>query len=151
VTVRGDELTVDFTGTAEQRPGCINTGAGVSAGFAFMGVKAALDPKGPINSGILRLIQVIAPGGSCLNAWPPAACGGLAELGQAMVITVVAVSGLVPDQVSAEEGASANHQNFDGIDLRPGRGRYVFYAAISGGGRRTVSTSSAPSGRATTR
>jgi N-methylhydantoinase B len=134
VTVTGDSLVVDYTGSADQRAGCINTGYAASSGMAFMGVKAALDPKGPINSGTLRAIEVIAPEGSCLNSRPPAACGGLAELGVAVVATMVAMSGLVPEQVSAEEGASANHQNFDGTDARPGRGRYVFYDALSGGG-----------------
>ena len=134
VTIHGDALNVDFTGTAPQRKGCINISAAVAEGFAFMGIKAALDPKGPVNAGCFRPIEVIAPQGSCRNANPPAACGGLAELGQAVIITMVAMSGLVPDQISAEEGASANHQNYDGVDSRTGGGRFVFYDAISCGG-----------------
>lgn len=133
VTIAGDGLTVDYTGCAAQSAGCLNTSLGVTEGFAFMAIKAALDPKGPINSGSIRPIRVIAPLGSCLNANQPAACGGLGELGQIMIVTLAALSGLLPTQVTAEEGASANHQNFDGFDTRPGRGRYVFYDAISAG------------------
>jgi N-methylhydantoinase B len=133
VTVAGDEITVDFTGSSEQRPGCTNTGLGVSTGYAFMAVKASLDPKGPLNGGTLRPMKVVVPEGTCLNSKPPAACGGLGELGQIMLITMVALSGLVPHHISTEEGASANHQNFDGTDPRNGN-RFVFYDALSGGG-----------------
>ncbi len=133
ITIRGDELTVDFTGTAPQSPGCLNVGRGVAQGFAFMGVKAALDPQSTVNAGCFRPIKVIAPEGSCLNANAPAACGGVGELGQASIITMVALSGLVPGQVSAEESSSINHQNFAGIDTRPGRGRFIFYDAVSMG------------------
>lgn len=133
VTIHGDDLTVDFTGTAAQSPGCLNVGRGVAEGFAFMGVKAALDPKSTVNAGCFRPIKVVAPQGSCLNANPPAACGGVGELGQASIITMVALAALVPEQVSAEESSSINHQNFSGIDPRPGRGRFIFYDAVSMG------------------
>ena len=133
VTIHGDELSVDFTGSAPQSPGCLNVGHGVAEGFAFMGVKAALDPQSTVNAGCFRPITVIAPQGSCLNANPPAACGGVGELGQAAIITMVALAGLVPDQVSAEESSSINHQNYAGIDTRPGRGRFIFYDAVSMG------------------
>lgn len=133
VTIAGNGLTVDFTGSSGQRRGCLNVGIGTAEGFAFMGVKAALDPKGPINSGTFRPIRVVAPLGSCLNAEPPAACGGIGELGLASILTMATFAGLVPDQVSAEEGASAHHQNLDGVDRRPGRGRYVYYDAIGAG------------------
>lgn len=133
ITVEGDGLVVDYTGTAPQSAGCLNTTLGVTEGFAFMAIKAALDPKGPINSGSMRPIRVVAPRGTCLNAIPPAACGGLGELGQAMIFTMVAMGKLVPDQITAEEPSSINHQNLDGIDTRPDRGRFVFYDAVSGG------------------
>lgn len=122
-----------YTGTAKQSAGCLNTTLGVTEGFAFIAVKAALDPKSPINSGSMRPIRVIAPRGSCLNAIPPAACGGLGELGQAMIFTMVAMGKLVPHQVTAEEPSSINHQNLDGLDTRPEGGRFVFYDAVSGG------------------
>jgi len=132
VTVSGDELEVDFTGTAQQGPGVVNTWEAVSRGFAFMGVKSALDPKGPINSGVLRPISVITPKGSRVNAEAPAAFGGIGEMGQLCIVTMVALSSLVPDQVSAEDATGTNHQNYSGV--APGRGRFVYYDALSTGG-----------------
>jgi N-methylhydantoinase B len=118
ITIKGDTATVDFTGTAEQSKGPINVGLAMARCFAFMGLKAALDPDGPINSGSFRPIQVVAPSGSMLNARPPAAMGGMGELGQASIYTMIALADLTPASVSAEDGAGANHQNLSGTDAR---------------------------------
>ena len=112
VTCEGETLHVDYTGTAPQSQGPLNVGLALAHCFAFMGVKAALDPKGPINSGAFRPIQVTVPEGTMLNAKAPAPAGGMAEVGQAAVYTMVAVSLLHPDTTLAEEGAGANHQEF---------------------------------------
>ena len=135
VSVEEDSLHVDYTGTAPQSQGPLNVGLALAHCFAFMGVKAALDPKGPINSGCFRPIRVTAPEGSMLNARPPAPAGGMAEMGQASIFTMAALSKLMPDKVSAEEGAGANHQNLSGTDLRfDDPHRYIYYDYPSGGG-----------------
>ena len=138
VSVEEDSLHVDYTGTAPQSQGPLNVGLALAHCFAFMGVKAALDPKGHINSGCFRPIRVTAPEGSMLNARAPAPAGGMAEVGQASIFTMAALSRLVPHQVSAEEGAGANHQNLSGMDLRfedPHRFIYYDYPSGGGGGR----------------
>ena len=135
VTVDGDGLHVDFSGSAEQSAGPLNVGIAMAHCFAFMGVKAALDPSGPINSGSFRPIAVTAPEGTMLNARPPAAMGGMGEVGQAAIYTMVALSKWAPNSVSAEDGAGANHQNLAGIDTRSGtQKRFIYYDYPGGGG-----------------
>ena len=136
VSVEGDGLHVDYTGTAPQSQGPLAVSLALAHCFAFMGVKAALDPKGPINSGCFRPIRVTVPEGTMLNAKPPAAAGGMAEIGQAAIFTMAALAELVPHRVSAEEGAGANHQNLTGMDPRSeDPHRFIYYDYPSGGGR----------------
>ena len=140
ITVNQDSLHVDYTGTALETQGPLNVGLALAHCFAFMGVKAALDPSGPINSGCFRPIEVTAPAGTMLNASAPSAAGGMAEVGQAAIYTMVALSKLAPETVSAEEGAGANHQNLGGVDMRfddPHRFIYYDYPSGGGGGRST--------------
>ena len=138
VTVEGDSLHVDYTGTALESKGPLNVGLALAHCFAFMGVKAAIDPSGPINTGCFRPIRVTAPKGTMLNASNPSPAGGMAEVGQTAIYTMVALSKLAPDHVSAEEGSGANHQNLAGTDLRfddPHRFIYYDYPSAGGGGR----------------
>ena len=135
VTVKEDSILVDYTGTAEQSLGPMNVGLAVGTHYPFIGVKSALDPQGPINSGCFRPIETIIPEGTMLNARPPAPVGGQGELGQAAILTMVALGKLVPLQISAEEGSSANHQTYSGLDLRAtDPKRFIYYDVPSAGG-----------------
>lgn len=135
ISVEGDGLHVDYTGTAPQSQGPLNVSLALTHCFAFMGVKAALDPHGPINSGCFRPIAVTVPEGTMLNARPPAPAAGMAEMGQAAIFTMVALSKLAPQHVSSEEGAAGNHQNCAGDDLRfEDPHRYIYYDYPGGGG-----------------
>ena len=127
VTVKDDEIEVDYTGTAPQSKGPINITEGLAHGFAYIGIKASLDPSMRIDAGVFRCVKVIAPKGTMVNAMPPAAGGGTGEVGQAAVATMVAMSKLVPDRVSAEESTAANHNNFGGIDRRFDEPRHFVY------------------------
>lgn len=134
IEVQEDELHVDYTGTDKQTQGPLNVGVSMAHCFAFMGVKAALDPPGPINSGCFRPIKVTAPKGTMLNASSPAPAGGMGELGQTAIFTMAALGKLVPDRISSEEGAGANHQNLAGTDSRfEDPHRFIYYDYPSGG------------------
>lgn len=63
VSVEGDGLHADYTGTAPQSQGPLNVSLALAHCFAFMGVKAALDPKGPGSTVPLPT----APSPSCLT------------------------------------------------------------------------------------
>jgi N-methylhydantoinase B len=128
ITVAGDRLLVDYTGTSAQSAGPANITEALANGYAFIGVKAALDPQGAINGGVFRAISVLAPEGSMMNARPPAAAAGTGEVGQSAIAPMIALSNVVPERVSAEDSASANHAYISGQDARRGIvKRFIYY------------------------
>jgi N-methylhydantoinase B len=72
-TIRGDALTLDFTGTDPQVEGNLNCPLSVTKSAAFFAVRVLTDPEAPPSAGAYRPIEVIAPRGCLLNAEPPAA------------------------------------------------------------------------------
>ena len=71
--VAGDELVLDFDGTAEQIDGNLNCPLAVTKSAAFYVVRVLTDPDAPPSAGAHRPIEVRAPLGCLLNAKPPAA------------------------------------------------------------------------------
>ena len=135
VRIEDGGVVVDYTGSSPQTAGPNNVTLPMGASYGFMGVKAALDPSGPINSGYLRPIQTIVPEGTILNARPPTAVGGQQEVGQAAISAMVALAEVVPERVSSEEGSSTHHMTCSGTDTRFGEPRrFIFYGSDPGGG-----------------
>jgi N-methylhydantoinase B len=134
VTIRNGRILVDFTGSARQSDGPINVTLALAHCFVFMAVKAALDPKGPINSGSFRLMDVIAPEGTLLNARPPAACAGTGEVRYANNIALMALSRIVPERVLADDGSSTVHHPLYLKDDAHSEGRQVVHYDLVGGG-----------------
>ena len=75
-TVRkyGDEMEVDWTGSAPQVKGAINNTWSYTAAMSFTAVKSVLSINMPNNDGVFRPIKVIAPEGTITNGKLPAAC-----------------------------------------------------------------------------
>jgi len=73
VTVRGDEVTFDFTGSSPQTPGFVNAPYSASASALLLTFLMLINPDIPHNDGILRPIRIVNPEGSFLNARFPAA------------------------------------------------------------------------------
>ena len=73
VTVDGDKMIVDFTGSAPQTPGPINLcRAGLSSAIRSIFL-ACTDPSQDINDGVFEPLEIIAEEGSIFNAKRPAA------------------------------------------------------------------------------
>jgi N-methylhydantoinase B len=73
VTVRGDEVTFDFSGSSPQTPGFVNAPYSASASALLLTFLMLINPDIPHNDGILRPIRIVNPEGSFLNARFPAA------------------------------------------------------------------------------
>jgi N-methylhydantoinase B len=73
VTVRGDEVVFDFTGSSPQTPGFVNAPYSATASALLLTFLMLINPDIPHNAGILRPIRIINPEGSFLNASFPAA------------------------------------------------------------------------------
>jgi len=73
VTVAGDEVTFDFTGSSAQTPGFVNAPYAATASALLLTFLMLINPDVPHNAGVLRAIRIINPEGSFLNARFPAA------------------------------------------------------------------------------
>ena len=73
VTVRGEEVTFDFTGSSPQTPGFVNAPHSATASALMLTFLMLINPDIPHNAGLLRPIRIVNPEGSFLNARFPAA------------------------------------------------------------------------------
>ncbi len=72
LTVTGDSLTIDFTGSSDQIRGFKNSSLANTYSAAYMALSSFFDPDLPRNEGTYRCVEIIAPEGSITNARPPA-------------------------------------------------------------------------------
>ncbi|MFQ5897770.1 MAG: hydantoinase B/oxoprolinase family protein [Candidatus Methylomirabilia bacterium] len=133
VTVAGDSVTVDLTGSAPQTAGPTNVGPAMAATGAFTILKAFLDPGGEINSGAFRPLTVIAPEGTVVNARLPAPCGGMVEVKYAVESAVMgALAQATRGKVTGDLKGGGNHCYVGGMDPRTGS-TFIFYEYPAGG------------------
>ncbi len=76
VTIDGERLSVDYTGTDPQLPGALNAVLGVTLSGVYYAVAALIDPGIPVNEGVLRAVEVHVPKGTLLNPRRAAAVAG---------------------------------------------------------------------------
>ena len=72
LSVEGDEMTLDFTGTDPQIEGFKNSSLANTYSSVFLAVSSFFDTSIPRNEGTYRPVTIIAPEGSIVNALPPA-------------------------------------------------------------------------------
>ena len=102
VTVAGDHLHVDFSGSSPQVRGAINATFSFVKSSTYLTVRCALDHEVPNNAGVYRCITVTAPEGSILNPRMPAPVAARALTGYRVVDTVMgALAQIVPEKVMA--------------------------------------------------
>ena len=73
VTVRGEKVSFDFSGSSPQTPGFVNAPYSATASALLLTFLMLIKPDIPHNAGILRPIRIVNPEGSFLNARFPAA------------------------------------------------------------------------------
>lgn len=126
VTIRGDEMDVDFAGTAHAGPGNLNCPLAVTRSAVYFVVRCITDPDIPASEGAFAAVRISAPEGCLVNASPPAAvAGGNVETSSRIVDAVFdAVSGFLP--VPAHGQGSMNN-------LTIGTPGFTYYETIGGG------------------
>ena len=126
VTIDGDRMIVDWTGSAPQVRGPINATYGVTAGAVYNAVFHVTDSAIPKNSGAYRPIYIIAPPGTVANVvYPGPSVGGNTETHPKLVDMVTgALAPVMREKVAAAEGASACNFLFGGVHPKTGE----FYA-----------------------
>ncbi len=128
VTVVGDSITFDFTGSAPQRAGNVNAVEAVTVSAVAFALRSATDATIPANGGALRPVTVIAPRGSIVAAVAPVAVGaGNVEVSQRVAdVCLRALAHFAPDRVGAASQGTMNNV------LIGGEG-FVYYETIGGG------------------
>jgi N-methylhydantoinase B/oxoprolinase/acetone carboxylase alpha subunit len=128
IVVDGDEVTFDFAGTDDQRPGTVNAVEAVTVSAVAFALRTATDPTIPANGGALRPVRVLAPPGSIVAAQFPAAVGaGNVEVSQRVAdVCLRALAEIAPDRVGAASQGTMNN-------VLVGGDGWVFYETIGGG------------------
>lgn len=102
VTIEGDRITVDFTGSSGQVQGPVNCGIGATISAVKTVLKALVDPKAPSNDGWFRPLSVVCPPRTVFNAELPAALGWYYEgTGHVSELVWKALAPVMQDRVSA--------------------------------------------------
>ncbi len=126
VRVRGEEVEIDFTGTAPQHPGNLNCPLAVTRSACYLVVRSLTDPDVPASGGAFAPVEVSAPAGCLVNALPPAAVvGGNVETASRIVDVVLAAFAAFTT-VPAQGQGTVNNLAF-------GNDRFTYYETIGGG------------------
>ncbi|MBI3976811.1 MAG: hydantoinase B/oxoprolinase family protein [Chloroflexi bacterium] len=109
ITVRGDELEIDFTGTGKQARAAINTPVTFTKAACFLAVRSALKTALPHNAGFTRPLHISVPEGTVLNPNPPGAVAARALPAYRTANAVIgALAQVVPARMmAADEGGNA--------------------------------------------
>ena len=109
VTVSGDEVEIDFTGTAPQYRGNLNCPLAVTRSACFFVVRALTDPDVPASGGAFEPVAVRAPEGCLVNARRPAAVvAGNTETSSRITDVVLAAFGCAVDVLAMGQGTMNN-------------------------------------------
>jgi N-methylhydantoinase B len=126
VTIAGDEVEIDFAGTAAQHGGNLNCPLAVTRSACYFVVRCLTDPDVPASGGAFAPVTVRAREGSLVNARPPAAvAAGNVETSCRIVDVLFAVFGQAVD-VPAQGQGTMNNLTF-------GSDRFSYYETIGGG------------------
>jgi N-methylhydantoinase B len=106
ITIKGSNMTIDFTGSAPEQPGPVNGLLISTLSGARVSVKALTVPELPGNEGFNRPIKVIAPEGSIFNSTPGKPSFLYAWVAQIIMDLVnKALHEVLPEKVPALSGA----------------------------------------------
>ena len=134
ITVAADQMTIDFTGTSPQRPGCINAPQAVTVSASLYVIRCIVGDDAPANQGCLRPVEIITPLGTLVNPQPQrGVAGGNVETSQRITdVLFAALAQALPDRIPAASQGTMNNLLIGGHDLARDK-PFVYYETIGGG------------------
>ncbi len=134
VTVQGDTMTVDFTGSSPAVAGPLNAVRAITESATWYVARCVAGADVPANSGTFAPVDVVVPSGSLLDAAPPhAVAGGNVETSQRTVDAVLgALARALPDQIPAASLGTMNNLTVGGYDPERRMG-FAYYETVGGG------------------
>ncbi len=132
VSIRGDRVAVDYTGTCPQVTRNLNCPFASTVSATLAAVKSALtSPDIPFNEGVKRPVEVTAPRGTLVNPrYPAPVRARMLAAYRCFDAVIRALSQVVPDKVIAGGNDSTHSMALSHL----GEERYRVYLEIYGGG-----------------
>jgi N-methylhydantoinase B len=138
VTVAGDEVVLDFAGTAPQHPGNLNCPLAVTRSACYFVVRCLTDPDAAASGGAFAPVTVRAPAGSLVNARAPAAVAAGNVETSCRIVDVLFRAFAYACPVPAQGQGTMNNVTF-------GNEEFTYYETI-GGGQGACPDTDGPSG-----
>lgn len=134
ITVAGDQMTMDFTGTHAQVEAPINIPFPALMSAILFSIKALVGPGLPTNSGIFRPITVIAPEGCLVNPVEPAPVCVLIDAAQRIPDTIFgALAQAMPERILASSNGACTTCMLFGRTQHSGGKYFICHESIAGG------------------
>jgi N-methylhydantoinase B len=136
ITIKGESMEVDFSGTAEAAAGNVNAVPAITHSAVIYCLRCTalvlLDIDLPMNEGIFRPLTIHIPAGSLLDPPPDhAVAAGNVETSQRVVDVVFgALAQALPKLIPAASQGTMNNLTFGGSD---NENPYAYYETIGGG------------------
>ncbi len=96
ITIAGDSVSVDWTGTSPQVQGAINGPMPTTTSMTYVALRAAIHADIPNFAGYMRPVRVSAPLGTIVNPTAPAACAARGVIAYRMLDTLFGALNKVP-------------------------------------------------------
>jgi N-methylhydantoinase B len=102
VTVAGDEMTIDLTGTHEQAKGPLNCGIAGAVSASRVAFKCVTAPATTADEGGFRPLTLVVPDGTFVSAQAPAPLAQWSSMLPTLIETILtALSPAMPDRIPA--------------------------------------------------
>lgn len=133
IEVDGDDMVLDFTGTAEENEGPLNCTPAMAFAGTMAVVMSLLGGDLPKNEGFYRPFEIITPEGSMVNPTQdrPVAAGWEIAIRSGDLVTKAMADVLPEETIAATKGIICNIA-YGGRDPR-GDEEYVYYETVGGG------------------
>ncbi|MBS1870263.1 MAG: hydantoinase B/oxoprolinase family protein [Actinobacteria bacterium] len=116
IEVRGDEISIDLTGSADQQRGPVNSPRAMTVSQTRVAIVSLVGRGGSVNEGWFRPIDIKTRPGSVLEPTPPAPIFLYGWAGSfAMALVHRALADAVPDAVPADNGGHGGFATW-GVD-----------------------------------
>lgn len=135
ITVAGDTIDFDVTGSADQAAGPVNCGAAQAVSALRVGYKLIVSPDSNSNGGSFRPLTTQVRSGSVLGAVAPAPCQWyFSHLGLLIDLVSKALAPAVPERVASASHGDSMIITTAGFDPRFGRNFVTLEATLGGWG-----------------
>jgi N-methylhydantoinase B len=96
ITIAGDSVSVDWTGTSPQVQGAINGPMPTTTSMTYVALRSAIHADIPNFAGYMRPVRVSAPLGTIVNPTAPAACAARGVIAYRMLDTLFGALNKIP-------------------------------------------------------